>query len=716
MKSEATHAQELFSRFENKDGFNRENAEYESVKDPDISRLLASKSGNGKGKPELTYRLGPKDVLVWEIKPNLTDFSSQGPNGAPIGFLEVPLPKAKEKAEDGVVHYMRGLSREFNVIGVAAAPAGGKSWQISTFRVREGGRIEKVDANKILSPGEYQELIDATYTTKETPAEIQEFSEWLHNHLRSKMKLSEADKPLLVSGILVALEDDIFCRTFREHSEDTIQEATLAAIKNVLEEKTNKLRSKKRGQVQKLDVMMACYQSVINKLATKSGLQRVITDIKRNLHNLDHHKQTFDLLGHFYGEFLKYSGGDKKGLGIVLTPNHITSLFAKLADLRFGDCALDTCTGTAGFLIAAMAQMTARYETEPEKLDKILKDAFLGIEFNENNYTLACANMLLRGDGKSNIKYGNCFDSAFDEIKSPSFGRPKATFLNPPYSQDKDESTKGEHELDFVARACDLTGKAGSVIAIVPMSCVCEQNKESVAKRGMLLKNNTLTAVMSMPDGLFAKTGTVTCVIVLTAGVPHHQRTSTWFAYWKDDGFKLKKGTRYETTPWWDLEQKSEEEIDQISDPAKQKALKECRGWVYPAHTWQPLQNMEWAKGKKVRDRETGKNLVYGRETQWAQDFKDKKERPQYSVQVNLSEKAEELQRQAIEDETEDMIQAGMSPEAAKARAAEKNLHWTPEYIEWCAEAYLETDYSLLTKEVFETTLREYAIHLLRQS
>jgi type I restriction-modification system DNA methylase subunit len=263
---------------------------------------------------------------------------------------------------------------------------------------------------------------------------------------------------------------------------------------------------------------------VIAKEATKEKLKQVITEIKRNLHNVDHHKQSFDLLGHFYGEFLKYSGGDKKGLGIVLTPNHITSLFARIANLEYGDSALDTCTGTAGFLIAAMAQMTAKYEANPddsstikqakqERLDKILKDAFLGIEFDENNYTLACANMLLRGDGKSNIKHGNCFDKAFNNIESATFGKPKVTFLNPPYSQKK----KDEHELDFIIRACELTKQGGTVIAIVPMSCVCEQKKETVAKRALLLEKNSLTAVMSMPDGLFPTVGTVTCIMVLQA-------------------------------------------------------------------------------------------------------------------------------------------------------------------------------------------------------
>jgi hypothetical protein len=62
----------------------------------------------------------------------------------------------------------------------------------------------------------------------------------------------------------------------------------------------------------------------------------------------------FDVVGQFYGEFLKYTGGDKKALGIVLTPRHVTELFALLANVTTNSRVLDICAGTGGFLISAM--------------------------------------------------------------------------------------------------------------------------------------------------------------------------------------------------------------------------------------------------------------------------------------------------------------------------------------------------------------------------
>jgi hypothetical protein len=75
----------------------------------------------------------------------------------------------------------------------------------------------------------------------------------------------------------------------------------------------------------------------------------------------------YDVVGNFYGEFLKYTGGDKKGLGIVLTPKHITELFAELADIKKDSIVLDPCAGTGGFLISAMHKMLSYTNSKKEE-------------------------------------------------------------------------------------------------------------------------------------------------------------------------------------------------------------------------------------------------------------------------------------------------------------------------------------------------------------
>jgi hypothetical protein len=311
--------------------------------------------------------------------------------------------------------------------------------------------------------------------------------------------------------------------------------------------------------------------------------------------------------------------------------------------------------------------------------------------------------MLLRGDGKSNIRHGDSFDKRFDGIKSSKFGTPRVTFLNPPYNQ----KAANQHELDFIARACDLTKKGGTVIAIVPMSCVCEQTNAVVAKRAALLAKNTLTAVMSMPDGLFPKVGVVTCIMIFKAGVPHEARTplgspiGRMMVSSSRRAFATKsvRGgiANNSNNPRWTT--------SMMRTSATDSGRLATR--VYPAGTHQPLDpdNLPWISAGQVR-KKSGVSYVEGTETEWFLDYRDRKERPQYSCKVRLADQAEKMKKEAIADTTAEIItEEKLAPEIAKQRAIDENQHWNPAFIEWCAEAYLDTDYSRLTVEVFRRSV-----------
>ena len=118
--------------------------------------------------------------------------------------------------------------------------------------------------------------------------------------------------------------------------------------------------------------------------------------------NIRFSKSSEDYIGRFYGEFMSYSGGDGQTLGIVLTPKHITELFCDLLNVRKDDIILDPCCGTAGFLISAMHHMLCLAQTNEEKRH-IRQEQLYGIELQQYMFTIATSNMILRGDGKSNL-------------------------------------------------------------------------------------------------------------------------------------------------------------------------------------------------------------------------------------------------------------------------------------------------------------------------
>jgi hypothetical protein len=251
----------------------------------------------------------------------------------------------------------------------------------------------------------------------------------------------------------------------------------------------------------------------------------------------------YDVLGRFYTEFIRYAGSEQSQ-GLVLTPLHITDLFVDLADVTENSIVYDPCTGSAGFLISAMKRMIGYAGNDQQKTVHIKSANLIGVELRPSMFTYACSNMMLRGDGRSNIYRDDCFtikDTIINEH------HPTVAFLNPPY----DVGTAGQ--MRFVEHALDVvSGKDGLVVAIVQMSCFVKNERELKAIKESILSKSRLIAVLSMPNDLFYPVGVVTAVVVLKSGIPNGSH-KTWFGYVKDDGFfKVKHQGRVDVRGQWE--------------------------------------------------------------------------------------------------------------------------------------------------------------------
>src|SRR5205085_6487120 len=227
--------------------------------------------------------------------------------------------------------------------------------------------------------------------------ELMSFALDLHEFMRDHAKLTESEKPLLVSGTLIALRNKAFAISYGAQSPEDLQKEWMRVIQS-------EIRKAAIPQAKK-DNMTQPYSSIavhpeLGK-ATKSYPRGVLHELIRRLNekvwpfiSVYH---DFDVVGQFYGEFLKYTGGDK-ALGIVLTPRHITELFARLANVQKNSKVLDICAGTGGFLISAMHQMMKAALTDADR-NKIKQHGLVGVEQQPNMFALAASNMILRGDG-----------------------------------------------------------------------------------------------------------------------------------------------------------------------------------------------------------------------------------------------------------------------------------------------------------------------------
>ncbi|MBV5278550.1 MAG: N-6 DNA methylase, partial [Campylobacteraceae bacterium] len=148
--------------------------------------------------------------------------------------------------------------------------------------------------------------------------------------------------------------------------------------------------------------------------------KQIFTFIYHNIFlSIDAMAGHLDIMGEMYSEFLKYALGDGKEIGIVLTPPYITKMMTTILGINQDSKVMDLATGSAGFLISAMEMMIndaeANYGKDTtaanDKISSIKKEQLLGVELNAEMFTLAATNMILRGDGSSNINKGNTFNN-----------------------------------------------------------------------------------------------------------------------------------------------------------------------------------------------------------------------------------------------------------------------------------------------------------------
>ena len=129
-----------------------------------------------------------------------------------------------------------------------------------------------------------------------------------------------------------------------------------------------------------------------------------------------------DALGQFYETFLKYAN-DASEMGIVLTPRHITKFAVDVLNVQHEHAIYDPTCGTGGFLVAALDEIRARHSIDHRDVyDRFRNDFLYGIEQADDVFGLALVNMIFRGDGKSRIYNGNCFDSILFDKTETSLG------------------------------------------------------------------------------------------------------------------------------------------------------------------------------------------------------------------------------------------------------------------------------------------------------
>lgn len=521
------------------------------TKEIEVALQTASKAGTGRaGYPEFCGTVKGEYLIVIEDKADLDRHLKCDDRG----LIDQTTPTVQDYAVNGALFYALHLAKHTGYRKIFALGISGseKRHRITPLFVSERGEYKELaELSTLISFAEPN--IDAYYTHEvlgvETPveketAQILREAQVLHEDLRSYGSIQDKDKPLIVSGILLALQE-IETKTFSIEmlSGDQVGKTDGQKLYDAID--ANLRRARVSPQT-KLDLVLNQFSvirntKVINEVHPalgKTPLRHYTEFLYKSIYqSLRYGQSAEDYLGRFYGEFMSYSGGDGQSLGIALTPRHITELFCQLVAIKPTDRVLDPCCGTGGFLIAAMHRMLQQASTERERRE-IRQNNLHGIESQSYMFTIATTNMILRGDGKSNLDNEDFLKCRPEQLQLKGCN---VGMMNPPYSQGT-KQTPSLYEIKFTEHLLNSITKGGRVVVIIPQSALTGKTREEQAVKESILKHHTLEGVITLNKNTFYGVGTNPCIAVFTAGVPHdfeHQECK--FINFEDDGYRVAK-------------------------------------------------------------------------------------------------------------------------------------------------------------------------------
>lgn len=318
--------------------------------------------------------------------------------------------------------------------------------------------------------------------------------------------------------------------------EDKDGEIVMKRIKAFLDKRG--IPPKKREQIitnLNLTLLQDDYSKPINGI---SLIKKAFTEVVEDLGYFYKVGLDTDFTGKLFNvmfRWLAFAGDDQND--VVLTPRYVATMMAKLAQIDKDSYVWDFATGSAGLLVAAMNEMildarkTIKSEQErAEKEQHIRKYQILGLEVLPEIYMLAVLNMILMGDGSSNVLQGDSlqFNGNYN------FGRENEKFpadvfvLNPPYSA----SGNG---MIFVQKAIDMMDKGYAVVIIQDSA----GSGKAQPYNKKILQKATLIASIKMPIDIFiGKSSVQTSIYVLEVGKKHPEKHRVRFIDFREDGYK----------------------------------------------------------------------------------------------------------------------------------------------------------------------------------
>lgn len=351
-----------------------------------------------------------------------------------------------------------------------------------------------------------------------------------------------------------------------------------SVLQNKIQNTLHKSLEKSKTQNRKLDILEEVYSEIkMNYTENQDAIDKFIDDVCSISDCLNsNYWNGEDVMGIFFNEFNRYK--KKSDAGQVFTPEHITSFMYRLINITSNDKVGDFTCGSGAFLTKAMAKMMKEaggYNTN--KSESIRKNSLFGIEWDREIYALACANMLIHRDGKTNLEQMDMrTKEACEWIKSKPVTK---VLMNPPYENKYGCMTIVENVLDSV--------KAETKCAFI----LPDKKLEKASKTQMtrILGNHRLTKIIKLPEQLFFGVGVTTSIFVFETGTPQNGE-EIFGCYIEDDGLETVKNQGRQ-----DIKHKWQAIEDYWID-----SIKKCRDTEHNTAQWiKPSEHLSYQMPEK---------------------------------------------------------------------------------------------------------------------
>ena len=606
-KNEAKTDITLFNYIKENRVYSKEWAVRKLENSPYIQEILdkTSKKGTGGyGYPDLIYVNENKKLLILIENKNQTKDHISKNEDRPMVC-----------AVDGIKHYLsfftkdklsqeketiQNFLQDWKIVGIAFSGDINAEYnhRLDTFIV-EANTIININEKGILDEEDYLAFFE-NIDLEKISSNISKSSSEINRILRN---LDSQKRPVLLSALMICLypNDDI-----TDFKNSYISWNTQTIIRNIPTTVEDILVSQEIDK-NKIDVLTneLTFIKTDNDLISTDILKDILTELQNQVIPLFNKKTSYDIIGKFYEEFLRYAGIANVKKGIVLTPNHITTLFTDLIEIKINDVIFDPACGTGAFLIAGMNKLVETIEKSElsdrkARIDNIKARQLIGFEKSSTMYSLAISNMLFRGDGKSQIFNEDFFSKTTDDIllklaKQEKPIVPTIGFINPPYGGKDNDTNPTKKEIQFLERMLDKCSRYGIIIA--PLSTYFKDETD----RKRILSKHTLKYVINTPSELFQpNASTHTAIAVFETNRPHNIKDDKVVFYdLKDDGFVLAKNKgRTDVLNKWNAIKK--DTLKKLKNPTQHedsinliyKEITATDEWIIQAHAKTDYNNL----------------------------------------------------------------------------------------------------------------------------